>query len=95
MPAPGVVTCRELLASLDRQGSAETPADTRQEYELHLAQCPACAELVELYRQSGGLVRDALATPDTLIEELPEALVQAILERWRRDSSGSGNAPPS
>jgi anti-sigma factor RsiW len=74
------MTCREIVEFLMAYLSGELPAEQRTIFEEHLAECPACVNYLDNYRQTIQLSKMALCEPpERLPQELPDDLVQAIL----------------
>lgn len=85
MSVPRDLTCRELIGFLmDYLDDVLTPED-RASFDAHLAICPDCVHYVESYRATVRAGRAAFADPESPApEEVPEALVAAILAARRR-----------
>ena len=73
------MNCREftefLMAYLDR----ELPEDTRNSFEFHLHGCQSCVNYMESYQATVALGRAACSEDAAIPDDVPEALVQAIL----------------
>ena len=73
------MNCREftefLMAYLDR----ELPEDTRNSFEFHLHGCQSCVNYRESYQATVALGRAACSEDAAIPDDVPEALVQAIL----------------
>ena len=78
------LTCRELTSFLDRYFSSELPDHQRDVFEAHLAVCPSCVRYVWSYRLAVGAARVAYAHEGPLYDNVPEALVRAVLAAGRR-----------
>lgn len=74
------LTCRELVDFLQSYLDGELPAAERAAFEAHLAICPDCVEYLDNYRQAVALGR---ACCDEPCPDLPERLVQAVLDSLR------------
>ena len=77
------MTCQEVIEQflLDYVSRA-LPPEQEAAFDLHLAQCPSCVSYLRSYQQTvqlgGALGAEAPA------DEVPEALVQAVLAVTRR-----------
>lgn len=79
------ITCREFVAFLDDYLAGSLSEDRRAEFNRHLAECPSCVAYMKTYRAAIEMGRDALRrTGDPVPEDVPEALVQAILAARRK-----------
>jgi anti-sigma factor RsiW len=79
-----VITCREFVEFLEEYRTKALPAERRSIFEEHLAICPWCVAYLETYGETIRLGKGAFADPDAPVpEEVPEKLVQAILEARR------------
>jgi len=76
------ITCHELLDFLYLYLENELPEDRRAEFDRHLAVCEACREYIQRYQDAIRLGRSAYSDPS--VADLPEELVQAILEARRK-----------
>lgn len=71
------ITCQELIDFIASYRDDELSAEQRVEFERHLAVCPSCVAYLKTYEQTIALAR---ATGDeTVPEDVPESLIQAIL----------------
>ena len=71
------MTCREIADFLLAYLDGELSAGWRRAFEAHLAECPQCVDYIESYKATIALGR--AAHDDDLLEDVPEALVEAIL----------------
>jgi anti-sigma factor (TIGR02949 family) len=71
------MTCEEAFAFLAAYLDQELDGDTRATFEEHLALCPPCIDYLDTYKATIRLGKDACA--EDAPQEIPEALVQAIL----------------
>jgi anti-sigma factor RsiW len=79
------LTCRELVERLDDYLLGGFGAEETAVMNAHLAACPSCVAYLKTYEASIRMGRLALAPSDDPVpEEVPEALVQAVLAAWRR-----------
>ena len=83
------VTCREfvdfIMAWLDR----ELDPERSRIFSEHLAMCPDCVDYLESYQRTVALGKAAWEAPgdSPVPEEVPEALVQAVLAARRGHSA--------
>ena len=82
MDARAHVTCQQLIDFLMSYLDNELPTEQRAEFDRHMAACPSCVDYLKTYEQTILLAKtcDSEAVP----EEVPESLVQAILEARKR-----------
>jgi anti-sigma factor RsiW len=71
------ITCRELIDFIASYRDNELSPDQRVEFERHLSVCPSCIAYLKTYEQTIALTR--ATGHDPVPEEVPESLVQAIL----------------
>ena len=84
MTTPKWITCREFLDFLWAYLSGEVTDAERAEFEWHLSGCPSCVAYMKNYQQTVELGKSAfLPTDDPVPEDVPEELVQAILQARR------------
>jgi anti-sigma factor RsiW len=69
------MTCRELIAFLERYRDGELSERQRSTFDAHLAVCPDCVHYLDSYDKTVQLSRDAFDPA-----EIPEDLVRAILD---------------
>ncbi|MGH9462512.1 MAG: anti-sigma factor family protein [Vicinamibacteria bacterium] len=80
------ITCREFIEFLMDYISGELPEDQRSKLVEHLAVCPSCVAYMNTYLETVELGREAFSDIDApLPEDVPEALVQAILDARKAD----------
>jgi anti-sigma factor RsiW len=60
----------------------ELPLDQRAEFDRHMSACPSCVDYLKTYEKTL-LLAKASAT-DLVPAEVPESLVQAILEARKK-----------
>jgi anti-sigma factor RsiW len=73
------ITCRDLAEFLNDYVADELPADQRERFERHMAECPPCVVYVETYRITIRLthsLRDTALPPDVACR-LREAVAAA------------------
>lgn len=71
------ITCQELIDFIASYRDNELSPDQRGEFERHLSVCPSCVAYLKTYEQTIALTR--ATGDDPVSEEVPESLVQAIL----------------
>jgi len=77
------MTCRELSALLADYLAGELPSDVEPRCKAHLARCESCLAYLHGYRVAMRLARQAHRRDAGRPDELPEALLQRILESAR------------
>lgn len=81
------LSCREFMDFLLAYLDEELDARGRLLFEEHIRACPPCLAYLDSYRQTVALTGDAWAAcgpGDTVPEEVPEELIQAVLEARRQ-----------
>jgi anti-sigma factor RsiW len=79
------MTCRELTEFLADYLDGELPEPRKRVFEQHLAACPDCRLYLDSYRRTVETAKVAYAADDdTIPQDVPPALVQAVLEARRR-----------
>jgi anti-sigma factor RsiW len=74
------VTCRDFVDVLDAYLSGSLDQGKTAAFNEHLAACPSCVAYMKTYQASIRLGKAVLTRSDeSLPEDVPEALVQAIL----------------
>jgi anti-sigma factor RsiW len=73
------LNCRELIEFLAAYLDDELAPEERAAFEIHLSLCPYCADYLATYRKTIHLGKQALAAETDILEEVPAALVDAIL----------------
>jgi len=87
--ASATITCEQFVTFLMDYLDEALPGDQRSTFEGHLAACPACVNYLATYRQTVELGRSLCATDQQAIpEEVPEALVRAVLAARRSRGDG-------
>ncbi len=78
------MTCKELISFLMDYVDGELPPSEQRRFERHLGLCTDCTTYVTSYRQTVRLGK-MICRPgeDELPPDIPEDLVQAILEARR------------
>ena len=85
------ITCEELVEFLVDYHAGDLPDDQRSEFERHLGVCPECVDYVKTYEKTVELCRDCVDPADekAAIEQVPEDLIQAILQARKEGEEGS------
>ncbi len=79
------MTCREFVDFLLDYDAGELSAAQRTSFDAHMAECPPCIAYLETYRQAVVLGKAAFeASDETIPDEVPERLVEAILAARRQ-----------
>ncbi|MFI5216622.1 MAG: anti-sigma factor family protein [Candidatus Limnocylindria bacterium] len=73
------LTCRELIEFLAAYLDDELAPGERAAFELHLSVCPYCVDYLATYRKTIHLGKQAFAAEAEILEEVPAALVGAVL----------------
>ncbi|MDZ4829685.1 MAG: zf-HC2 domain-containing protein [Phycisphaerae bacterium] len=82
------LSCKEFIDFLDDYVAATQSPSVRASFEEHLAICPYCADYLRTYTEAVRLGRAVLvAGAGSVPAEVPDELVQAIIEASRRRSS--------
>lgn len=80
------MTCRELADFILDYLSGELPPGVAREFERHLDECPNCVHYLRNYEDAVRAGRAAYRDADEDVQaDVPEELVQAILEARRLD----------
>lgn len=90
------LTCRELLDFLCDYVEDDLAPESRRIFDRHLEICPECVDYVDGYRKTVALGRAAFERDDvetSLPKEIPDQLVQAILDARRAESAESAGGP--
>ena len=85
MSARAHVTCQQLIDFLMSYLDDELPADQRAEFDRHMAACPSCVDYLKTYETTVRLAKTS-AHDDAVPDEVPESLVQAILEARKKST---------
>lgn len=78
-----MITCNELIEYLDAYLAEELDADTRADFDAHLAVCPSCLAYLATYRETIDLVRGIAELEEELANDCPPELIEAA-RRARR-----------
>jgi len=82
-----MLTCRELFDFLTEYAEGTLPAEQKARFEEHLGVCSQCEEFLETYRKTVELTAESWCSDtEDVPEQVPEALVQAILDARRGDA---------
>ena len=84
---PGMLTCEELDDRMAGYIDGALPANERRKFTLHLLLCTACRRFLRGYRRTIAVCAKSVLESDRGAEdELPEALVEAIVSASRSKS---------
>jgi anti-sigma factor RsiW len=84
-PRSVALSCREFVGLLYEYLLGGLGAERTAEMNAHLAACPSCVAYLKTYEASIRMGRMALAPSDDPVpDEVPEALVRAVLAARRR-----------
>ncbi len=82
------MTCREFVDFIVAYLENEASGDQRGIFEDHIRDCPPCLTYLDQYRETVALGRVVCQEPDGPVpEDVPEALVQAVLAARARQST--------
>lgn len=73
-----MITCNELIEFLDAYLAEELDADTRADFDAHLAVCPSCRAYLATYRETIDLARGAAELEEELAQDCPPELIEAV-----------------
>ncbi|HEV8396369.1 MAG TPA: zf-HC2 domain-containing protein [Vicinamibacterales bacterium] len=76
------ITCQQLIDFIMSYLDDELPQDQRAEFDRHMSACPSCVDYLKTYEKTVLLAKSC--ADDPVPEEVPESLVQAILEARKR-----------
>ena len=78
------ITCRELISFIADYLDGVLAEEARFEFDRHLAVCPSCVAYLASYRESIRLAKAASEEPQSLADEAPAELIEAIIAASRR-----------
>jgi len=76
------ITCQQLIEFISQYRDHELTTEEHTEFERHLAVCPSCVAYLKTYEQTVLLAK--ASAHDQMPDEIPEPLVNAILEARRK-----------
>jgi mycothiol system anti-sigma-R factor len=76
------ITCQQLVDFIMSYLDNELPQAERAEFDRHMAACPSCVDYLKTYEKTILLAKTC--GDDPVPDEVPESLVQAILEARKR-----------
>jgi anti-sigma factor (TIGR02949 family) len=76
------MTCQQLVDFIMSYLENELPQDQRAEFDRHMAACHSCVDYLKTYEKTVLLARSC--ADDPVPEDVPESLVQAILEARKK-----------
>jgi anti-sigma factor RsiW len=72
------VTCNELIEFLDEYIAEELDAETRDDFEGHLAACTTCTAYLASYQETIELARGTAEQEEALAHDAPSQLIERI-----------------
>ena len=91
---PGMITCREFDAFVVDYLDGRLPAAQRDLFERHLGVCADCRRFLDNYRATLEAEKIAFTDEEPGLEEVPEALIQAVLAARKRGDAKKGGTSP-
>lgn len=82
MDARPHITCQQLIDFIMSYLDDELPREQRAEFDRHMAVCPSCVDYLKTYEKTVLLAKSC--ADDPVPDEVPESLVQAILEARKK-----------
>ena len=82
MNAEHHMTCQQLIDFIMSYLDDELPPPQRAEFDRHMAACPSCVDYLKTYEKTIELAKTC--ADDPVPDEVPESLVQAILEARKK-----------
>jgi len=84
---PGMITCKQFDGFLVDYLDGALPSGPQRRFELHLAVCRECRRYLAGYRRTIALTRESMGgkDPTPVPDEVPEALVEAVLAARQAD----------
>jgi anti-sigma factor (TIGR02949 family) len=82
MDASSHLTCQQLIDFILSYLDDELPSDQRAEFDRHMSACPSCVDYLKTYEKTVRLAKECANDP--VPQDVPESLVQAILEARKR-----------
>ncbi len=77
------MNCREFVDFLMQYIEDELPEEQAAVFRQHMLDCPPCETYLDTYRETVRLGRGVCREDESLPDDVPEALVAAILEARR------------
>lgn len=74
------MTCQDVVEFLMQYLDDELPPEQKEVLQKHLSTCPPCRQYLNSYQETIRLGTAALCGEDAICQEIPEDLVQAILQ---------------
>ncbi len=74
------MNCRECTEFILRYLEGDLPPDEQASFERHMGHCPPCLRYLEQYKLTVRAGKVACAEVAALAAEVPEELIQAILD---------------
>ena len=76
------ITCQQLIDFIMSYLDDELPGEQRAEFDRHMAVCPSCVDYLKTYEKTVLLAKTC--ADDPVPDDVPETLVQAILEARKK-----------
>jgi len=76
------LTCQQLIDFIMSYLDGDLPAEQRAEFDRHMSGCSSCVDYLKTYEKTVLLARSC--ADDPVPEDVPESLVQAILEARKK-----------
>lgn len=78
------MNCREFTEFVMAWIDGELPEDERATFEAHIQECPPCVRFLHSYQDTVRLGKAASADDESVLQEVPERLIRAVLAARRR-----------
>ena len=82
MDARPHLTCQQLIDFLMGYLDGELPPEQKAAFDRHMSGCPSCVDYLKTYEKTVRLAKTCAS--NSVPEEVPESLVQAILEARKK-----------
>ena len=76
------LTCQQLIDFIMSYLDGDLPAEQRAEFDRHMSRCSSCVDYLKTYEKTVLLAKEC--ANDAVSDDVPESLVQAILEARKR-----------
>jgi anti-sigma factor RsiW len=84
MSTAASVSCEELIGFLADYLDGELSESRRMAFDRHLEVCESCVRYIASYHETIRLARDMATSPRLPIQDMPEELVAAIMESFKK-----------
>ena len=78
------ITCRELIEALGAYLDHELSPQMLADFQRHLSVCDSCVAYIATYEKTIRAAKGTAEYDETIVEEAPAELVEAILDVFRR-----------